>query len=253
MKRQLGLSMIELLVALAISSFLILGVTQIFIDNKQNYLYQQGQSENQENGRFTLMFLERQLGKAGYRRDPRSDMAIAFPRITGGQCQFQAGQAVLRVDDNTLCIRYQPRIENEMDCTGKVYDGSSDVTLPYADTFNGTDDMVEEYVLDNGRLTCNGEELVTGIQAGHFDFGVNDQLDAKEIREYKTQPAADDIVRSLRYSFLMIATPNNLTRGMSYRACDRDWEAVTGQAPNCEDGKLYQMVSSSTTLRNLMP
>ncbi|OVZ72666.1 hypothetical protein CDO43_01055, partial [Pseudomonas aeruginosa] len=39
-RRQSGLSMIELLVALAISSFLILGITQIYLDNKRNYLFQ---------------------------------------------------------------------------------------------------------------------------------------------------------------------------------------------------------------------
>ncbi len=43
-RRQSGLSMIELLVALAISSFLILGITQIYLDNKRNYLFQQGQA-----------------------------------------------------------------------------------------------------------------------------------------------------------------------------------------------------------------
>ena len=37
--RQRGLSMIELLVALAISSFLILGITQVYIDNKRNYMF----------------------------------------------------------------------------------------------------------------------------------------------------------------------------------------------------------------------
>ncbi len=36
-RRQSGLSMIELPVALAISSFLILGITQIYLDNKRNY------------------------------------------------------------------------------------------------------------------------------------------------------------------------------------------------------------------------
>ena len=35
-KRQFGLSMIELLIALAISSFLILVITQVYLDNKRN-------------------------------------------------------------------------------------------------------------------------------------------------------------------------------------------------------------------------
>ncbi|BCR23333.1 hypothetical protein KAM426_08600 [Aquipseudomonas alcaligenes] len=61
--RQFGLSLIELMVALVISSFLILGITQIYVDNKRNYLFQQGQSENQENGRYALLLLEKELAK----------------------------------------------------------------------------------------------------------------------------------------------------------------------------------------------
>lgn len=36
--RQTGLSMVELMITLLISSFLILGITQIYIDNKRNYI-----------------------------------------------------------------------------------------------------------------------------------------------------------------------------------------------------------------------
>ena len=44
-QRQNGLSMIELLISLAISSFLILGITQVYIDNKRNQVFQLAQSE----------------------------------------------------------------------------------------------------------------------------------------------------------------------------------------------------------------
>lgn len=41
---QLGISMIELLVAMLISSFLIIGVTQVYLDNRSNTLFQQNQA-----------------------------------------------------------------------------------------------------------------------------------------------------------------------------------------------------------------
>ena len=56
--RQRGLSLIELMVALLLSSFLIIGVTQIFITNKQNYTFQQNQIGNQENSRFSITVLQ---------------------------------------------------------------------------------------------------------------------------------------------------------------------------------------------------
>ena len=122
--KQAGLSMVELLIALAISSFLILGVTQIYIDNKTSYLFQQGQAQNQENGRFSLMVLEQHLAKAGFRRRPDDSLEQAFTAGTfntttgAGTCTFRAGQAVTKVDDSTICLRFEPRDATEVDCAG---------------------------------------------------------------------------------------------------------------------------------------
>ncbi|PXC03145.1 pilus assembly protein PilW, partial [Pseudomonas aeruginosa] len=95
-RRQSGLSMIELLVALAISSFLILGITQIYLDNKRNYLFQQGQAGNQENGRFAMMFLDQQLAKVGFRRRADDPNEFAFPaQQKTAYCEaFKAGSTL---------------------------------------------------------------------------------------------------------------------------------------------------------------
>ncbi|MFT0635444.1 PilW family protein, partial [Pseudomonas sihuiensis] len=69
-QRQNGLSMIELLISLAISSFLILGITQVYIDNKRNQVFQLNQMGNLEGSRFAALMIDQYLGKAGYRRNP---------------------------------------------------------------------------------------------------------------------------------------------------------------------------------------
>ena len=75
---QRGLSIIELMIALAISSLLILGVTQIYVDNKSNFFFQQGQSDNTENARYTLLILEEELRRVGYRIRPDEDPTSAL-------------------------------------------------------------------------------------------------------------------------------------------------------------------------------
>ena len=55
---QSGISLIELMIAMALGLFLILGATQIYIDNKKSYAFQQSQSENQEGSRYSLLFLQ---------------------------------------------------------------------------------------------------------------------------------------------------------------------------------------------------
>lgn len=274
-RNQRGLSLVELMVAMALSSFLILGVTQIYLDNKRNYLYQQGQGENLENGRFALMLIGERLAKAGYRRNPALTMDVAFPNQTGaghvGGCNFNPGQAVTRVDDSTLCLRYQPRDENETNCLGNTFSGTSDLSTPYdSDTtqahFSSNEIIVEKMTLADGSLKCSvrdqaAQELVSNIAGLHFDYGVNSDISLLKVNSYTTTPDSGDIIRALRYSTLLVASTSNLTQGVESKVCSNpnnddeigDWEKLTGQTLTCEPGKLYQMVSSSSTLRNLMP
>ena len=64
---QLGLSLVELLIALAISSFLIIGLTQVYIDHKRTYVFQQSQAANLESSRFALWVIDDQIGRASCR------------------------------------------------------------------------------------------------------------------------------------------------------------------------------------------
>jgi type IV pilus assembly protein PilW len=66
MKKQRGLSMIELMVAMTISAILLLGVSMIFVSNKKTYQTQDALSGVQEAGRFALMFLSEPIQMAGY-------------------------------------------------------------------------------------------------------------------------------------------------------------------------------------------
>ena len=111
--RQRGLSMVELLVALLISSFLILGITQVYIDNRRNYVFQQSQASNQENTRFAEYTLNAWLNKAGYRRTPDQPMDDAFPKVAASpDCnEFLKEAAITGLKSTTeagLFIRYQP-------------------------------------------------------------------------------------------------------------------------------------------------
>jgi type IV pilus assembly protein PilW len=63
---QAGLSLVEILVAITISSLLIAGVIQIFASNKSTYRMQEGLGRMQENARFALDFMARDVREAGY-------------------------------------------------------------------------------------------------------------------------------------------------------------------------------------------
>ena len=63
---QKGFSLIELMIALVIGLILIAGVLQVFVGSTVTYSMQSGLSKIQENGRFAMSFLSRDLRQAGY-------------------------------------------------------------------------------------------------------------------------------------------------------------------------------------------
>lgn len=64
--RQRGLSLVELMIALAMGAALIAGITQIFTSNNAAFRTQQAVSRMQENARFAFHFLSSELRQAGY-------------------------------------------------------------------------------------------------------------------------------------------------------------------------------------------
>ncbi len=64
---QCGLSLVELLVAMAVSLVLLGGIYQIFFSSTTTYSVNENFSRLQENGRFAMSFLERDVRQAGYR------------------------------------------------------------------------------------------------------------------------------------------------------------------------------------------
>lgn len=63
---QHGFTLIELMVALAISMLLMLGVINVFIAGKTSYNLQSGMGRLQENGRYAIDILAQNIGMAGF-------------------------------------------------------------------------------------------------------------------------------------------------------------------------------------------
>jgi len=64
--RQAGFSLVELMVAMTISLFLLAGVVQIFLGSKQSYRVNDGLSRLQENARFAFDHIAQDLDAGGY-------------------------------------------------------------------------------------------------------------------------------------------------------------------------------------------
>lgn len=64
--RQQGLTLVEILVAIVVSLILIAGVIQIFVGTRQTYRFQDALARVQENGRFAIETISRDVRQAGF-------------------------------------------------------------------------------------------------------------------------------------------------------------------------------------------
>ncbi|MCC6136509.1 MAG: prepilin-type N-terminal cleavage/methylation domain-containing protein [Gammaproteobacteria bacterium] len=87
---QRGLTLVEILVALVISAFLIAGVIQLFVGSKQTYRGHDALSRIQENGRLALDNMARDIRMAGYAPfDPASPATLGPPVVSGNPAQIR--------------------------------------------------------------------------------------------------------------------------------------------------------------------
>jgi len=78
--RQQGMTLIEIMIALLIGAFLLGGILQVFLNSSQTSRTQENLSRMQENGRFALEFLSRDIRVADFRTcfsDPSVATAVA--------------------------------------------------------------------------------------------------------------------------------------------------------------------------------
>jgi type IV pilus assembly protein PilW len=251
--RQRGLSLIELMVAMVIGCFLILGVTQIFISNQKSYLFQQGQVGNQENGRFALGLLAQELSKAGYRSNILQPLA-ANSTLSG--CDFvNENVPVLAVSATTLCIQYQASNRADVTCQGTALSAASKAAI--ATPYGQKNPVITEKIAFDGAakaITCttggNTVQLVTGVQDLRFEYGAGDTGE-KNIKVYGVSPAGT--VRMVRYSVLMQSPGNNsLLDTTDISPALKEWNTRYGTTYN-DTKSIYQIVQGTFMVRNQMP
>ncbi len=123
LKRSLGLSLIELMVAMVISLVLILGVVQFFLSNRATYDVQQGVSTLQESGLFALQNLHDELSHTGFAgcgnlRDMTINIVSSDPLAA-----FGMNQAIVGVENEGAGTQYG---------TINVIAGTDSITVAHA-------------------------------------------------------------------------------------------------------------------------
>lgn len=258
--RQLGLSLVELLVALALAMLLIAGFLQIFMSVRSTYAAIEALARVQENGRFALDVLTQHARQAGY-RDP-GHLERPSPLLPAGAACSLSDRRFCSVDRDAsllagqggevgdqLGFTYQPALTGSvrLNCLGNVV-GNQEVILTRLFTR-----MTEQA---NGQLTgalwCQssgtgaGEgELVEGVDAFQVQYGIGSE---GQVRRYARASEVGDWnqVIALRLAVLVNSQtplPDPLDPSRQYYLLDAGPYQFT-------DNRLRQVFTTTVLLRN---
>ncbi|MEZ4600196.1 MAG: PilW family protein [Syntrophotaleaceae bacterium] len=141
-----GISLVEMMIAMLVSLILLGGMYRLFISSSTGYDFESEMSNLQENGRFTLEFLTRDIRMAGYRGCAGRNAEIFSTLNNGSDFLYNFGQAIVGYDNMTsppptdlsaiapvagtdvLVLRRQIS-DNAVQITKKMPDTSADLTI----------------------------------------------------------------------------------------------------------------------------
>lgn len=171
-KRQRGLTLVEIMVAVTISLVLLAGVLQVFLSSKASYNLQNGIARLHENARFALDIMTNNISRAGY-----ADLSMAGPTLNAintanTQNNVTANAALgFSVANNrasdTISVNYQAT----QNCAGVAVATATD-----------------RYYLDGSNLMCigNGDAdnpviIAEGVENLQILYGIDTDADADGI------------------------------------------------------------------------
>ena len=258
MRNQKGLSLIELIIAMALGLILILGVTQIFLGSKQTYTVVTAQSQTQENARVVKHFLGRGLRHAGYWDD--STTPISLPAGGG----FAENQIITSINNDssdasvldgtdTITVRFNGTADGQLrGCTGTVPTQAEIIVDRYYIAPAAATDLVPRLMCESQLQTITGtaiststQPLIVGIEDLQVEFGL---AGSGGVIRYVT---ADNVsnwrnVRSVRYALL--ATSNQDT---SSEENTRTYDLIGGETYTASgDSRMRQVQRDTVFLRN---
>jgi type IV pilus assembly protein PilW len=228
---QTGMSLIEIMIALLIGAFLIGGVLEIFINSKQTYRMQEGLSRLQENGRFALDFLAKDIRKAGYRECLAS--TVTTPIAGTNDVGFNAS--------DTIAVQMS---------TGTC--GASALSTITYSIQKLTGEKLPSLMVQTDAAAA--QKLIEGIENMQILYGAD--TDADHTPNYYVPAGTVGLnmaqVVSIRISLLAATVDNNLSsQPVPYTYNGTIYDTTT--TPAVTDRKIRRIFNSTIAVRNRLP
>lgn len=251
----LGLSLIELMVAIALGLILVAVVVQIYVGTKATYNKQEDLSRLQENGRIALDVIGRTARIVGFKSNPTN--ALTGPLLPSSPLEIFGTEGAANVSD-TLTIRFQGSGNGTgtadgsvVDCLGNAIDASQTAV---ATSFNNF--FIANNPAGRPSLFCNlttnpanAVEIISDVEFVRFLYGVDTSGDfvADFYVPALAVPNWNQVV-SLQIG-LVAATPNTINPNLdtqSYTVLDKVYNPT-------DDRRSRRLYTQTIALRNRTP
>lgn len=259
MHKQKGFSIVELMITLALGSLITLAAVQLFSTNQRTFQLQQGLTDVQEQGRFALDYISRDVRMMGL-----SDPAVVGPApglllldttVNGVVMPASQDGGGVGAGNDRLTFSFHARA-GDMDCEGDVLLAASAPAL-VANTY---------WVAgpNNDQLFCAGSidpattglVLVEGVDSFQVQLGIDTDVNGiPAAGHYRriNEVAVTDTGRivSVRIGLLVRATQGNLPTSLAppqdILVLDR---VLTAGQPPLEDVTVRRLFTSTVRSRN---
>lgn len=185
-KKQLGFTIVELLIAGVLGILLLAGVVQLFVGSNQNYSLQEQLADIQEDGRFALIFLKEELQKGGWVDD--GQIAGGVPAAVN-----LANSSDGVTDSITVAYNVLASGPDAFDCNGAAVIGGSIQNRFYVGGTNGDE------LLCQGNGGGIAQPLINGVSNFQVLYGVETGAACPDgiVNVYLTRDQYDAIASSV--------------------------------------------------------
>ncbi|HFD11933.1 MAG TPA: prepilin-type N-terminal cleavage/methylation domain-containing protein [Crenotrichaceae bacterium] len=268
--QQSGFSLVELMIAMLVGLVLVGAVIQVFVSNKRSYVTADDTSVLNDNARYALSVLSRQLRLSGHQFEPMLGRENSFTNQTvafsnpSASIQFDPGTYVFGTATNagnydTLYMRFQGSSVKPLDVCGQSVSTDTINTVRYS-----VRTVDYELGSDTGVLGCNvsnsGEQYFSDhVEVFRVLYGIdsnNDDVADKYVSANKVLPANSsrpvkgtewEQVVSLKIGLLLRSNNRIKSNGdsVSYQVLDK--------SVSYSDAFARKVVTSTISLRNRLP
>lgn len=251
--RQRGLTLIEIMVSLVISLFLLAGLLQLFVGTRQSSRVQENLSRVQENGRYTIDYLSRIVRLAGYRSrftiERGQSFEDAFPAFPAVQGTNNDGSN----SSDTITVAFEGEGAGQgdiRDCLNTQISNNNIASNTLSINNNSLQCRTRTLTASGNVLSDQTQPIVDNIENIQILYGQNTDNDIWKVADRYI--SANDVnasnwnqIVSIRISLLLRTAENNLV--------DRPQPYIFNGAtitPSADDRRLRRVFTTTITLRN---